>query len=203
MRSSWTRTAPWLLFGAYIGAIIAANVITAGTTPFELDLIWTMAVPYGTFFIGLTFILRDIIQIAFGRAAAYGAIATAVAASAVVSGALGDTLAVVAGSAVAFAISESADTEVFTRLRARVPLRIATSGIVGSALDSVLFAVIALSPLWSNIVAWEHLHKVIIGQFLVKAAMQLIASGAWRVFAPERFQRPQVVDDETIKAALA
>lgn len=167
----------WAAVLPYVAAIIAANIITASTTPLHVG---AFLIPWGTLLIGATFILRDVVQLAVGRAGAYLAIAVALAASAATSAALGDTLAVVVGSAAAFAVSESSDTEVFTRLRARIPTRVAVSGIVGGVLDSAIFATLALSPLWSGILPWSALPNVIAGQVIVKVAMQLAAGASWR-----------------------
>lgn len=167
----------------YIAAIGLANIVTAGTDPLAVG---PFLVPWGTFAIALTFVLRDVIQVRHGRAVAYIAIGTALVCSAATSALLGDTLAVVAGSALAFAVSESLDTEVFTRLRARIPARIAVSGLVGGAFDSVIFVVVGLSPLWSGIIPWSAVPNAVIGAYIVKAAVQFLAAGVWRgVRGPE------------------
>jgi uncharacterized PurR-regulated membrane protein YhhQ (DUF165 family) len=161
----------------YVAAIVAANVITAKTTPLDLG---PFLVPWGTWLIASTFFLRDAVQLARGRRVAYAAIVVALAASAASSWVLAATLAVTAGSAVAFALSETLDTEVFTRMPGRVPLRVAVSGVVGGAVDSAAFVVVALSPLWSGILPWSAVPNAILGAFVVKAGLQLVAAGAWR-----------------------
>lgn len=165
----------------YVAAIVAANIITAGTTPLDVG---PLLIPWGTWLIGATFVLRDLVQLRHGRHGAYAAIGVALAASALTSAALGDTLAIVVASALAFAVSESADTEVFTRMRGRLPKRVAASGTVGALLDSVIFAVVGLSPVWSGIVPWDALPQVIAGQLVVKVALQFIAAGAWHALDP-------------------
>jgi uncharacterized PurR-regulated membrane protein YhhQ (DUF165 family) len=165
-----------LTITAYIAAIVAANVITAATTPADIG---PFLVTWGTWIVGVTFILRDLMQLAIGRAWSYAVISIALVISAATSAVLGDTLAIVTGSAVAFAVSEALDTEIFTRLKTRIPARIAVSGATAGVLDSAIFAVIGLSPLWSGIVPWSALPNLIIGQVLAKALVQGIAAGIY------------------------
>lgn len=161
----------------YVAAIVAANLVTAKTMPLAAG---SFLIPWGTWLIASTFFLRDAIQMRRGRAFAYGAIAVALGASAATSWALDATLAVTAGSAAAFALSETLDTEVFTRVPGSVPLRVAVSGVVGGALDSSAFVVVALSPAWSGIIPWSAVPHAIVGTFVVKAVLQLAAAAAWR-----------------------
>jgi uncharacterized PurR-regulated membrane protein YhhQ (DUF165 family) len=72
------------------------------------------------------------------------------------------------------AISESLDTEIFTRLKAEVSKRIACSGTVGSLFDSLIFAVVGLIP--AGIITWEVLPMAIFGQIVVKLVMQFAAA---------------------------
>lgn len=160
----------------YVGAIVAANVITARTVPAEIG---PFLVTWGTWAVAVTFVLRDVIQVRWGRAVAYLAIVVALAASAVTSAALGDTLAVVVASALAFAVSESLDTEVFTRLRAGLPERVAVSGVIGGLFDTAIFVVVGLSPLWSGIIPWSAVPKAILGVFLAKALLQFVGAALW------------------------
>lgn len=160
----------------YIAAIVAANVITARTTPADIG---PFLVTWGTWIVGVTFVLRDLMQLAIGRAWCYAVIAVALVISAGASVLLGDTLAITAASAMAFAVSEALDTEIFTRLRARIPTRIALSGITASVLDSAIFATIGLSPLWSGFVPWSALPNLILGQVIVKGVLQLLAAGTY------------------------
>lgn len=167
----------------YIAVFAAANIVTAHTIPADIG---PFLVTWGTWIIGATFVLRDLVQLAYGRAVAYLCIAASILVAAVTSAVLGDTLWIVVGSAAAIALSESLDTEVFTRLRAKVSTRIAISGIFGSALDSVAFSLIALSPWTSGIVPWDQMLNVIVGQMLAKFAVQIIAAAVWRASpAPE------------------
>jgi queuosine precursor transporter len=157
----------------YILAVAAANIITATTEPLFIA---GFVITWGTFFAGATFILRDLVQREHGRRIAYAAIAAGL----VVSGAFAlvyeNALPIAVGSLVAFAVSESLDTEVFTRLDRPFPHRVAISGLVGGLVDTTLFVVIALSPLWSGILTWGQVPRAILGVYLVKAALQVLGA---------------------------
>lgn len=167
--------APFVLL--YLAAIVAANVLTATQPPIEFDALgqhWV--VTWGTFFIAATFVLRDAVQLAFGRSVAYATIAVALAVNVALSLHYGDLMWIVVGSAVAFAVSETLDTEVFTRMGGGVGRRVAVSGIVGGTVDSILFAVLALSPLTTGIVPWEFLWTTVVAQVVVKGAVSAAAA---------------------------
>lgn len=89
---------------------------------------------------------------------------------------LGDTLLIVVASAISFIVSESADTEIYTRLKLPIAWRVFYSGIVGGFLDSVIFVVIGLSPLGANILPWEAVPAAILGQIIVKTIIQMIGA---------------------------
>lgn len=144
----------------YILSILLANVVTASFKPLEVA---GFLIPCGSFLIGLTFIMRDYVQMEHGRKTAYIVISAALALSAIVSAFMGDGMRVVLASAAAFLISEATDTEVFTRLRAAIHNKIMFSGIVGGILDSVLFTLIAGFPA-----------AAIVGQMVVKLVMQIL-----------------------------
>lgn len=166
---------------AYIATIVLANIITAGTVPLGVG---PFLVPWGTFLIGGTLVLRDIVQLRYGRRASYGAIALALVASAASSAGLSEPLAITAGSAVAFAFSETAETEIFSRFRSVLAARVLWSGTVSSAIDSVLFIVVALSPLTTGIVPWAALPLAIAGQYLVKTLMVSVGAAASLAIRP-------------------
>ncbi|MBC9785738.1 VUT family protein [Heliobacterium chlorum] len=153
----------------YIMAIVAANVITAAFAPLIAG---PMVIPYGTFLIGVTFILRDLVQHHFGRMKTYGVIVIALVCSAISSYLLGDTLYIVFASSIAFILSESSDTEIYSRLSLPMAWRVWWSGLVGGLLDSVVFVVIGLSPLGAGMVPWEAVPMAILSQILVKTALQ-------------------------------
>ena len=157
----------------YLICIVTANVVTASLAPFHFGI---FIVPMGTFFIGATFILRDLVQNKYGRKKTYGLIALALLLSAIVSASLGDTLLIVAASALSFLLSETADTEIYSRLKLPMAWRVFYSGIVGGILDSAVFVIIGLSPLGANILPWEAVPAAIIGQIIVKTLLQLIGA---------------------------
>lgn len=156
----------------YLAAIIIANVITAAFAPLQAG---PFLIPYGTWFIGATLVFRDIIQRKYGRKIAYIAIITALVLSAVSSKLLGDTLVITLASAISFLFSESADTEIYTRLKVSFLKKVFASGIISGLLDSVIFIVVGLSPLFSGILTWNLVPNAIIGQFMVKCLMQAVA----------------------------
>lgn len=160
----------------YILSIVAANIVTASTRPFH---IFVFLVPAGTLLIGLTILLRNRVQVRYGRRATYIAIVVALVASAISSHLLGDPLTITTASALSFLLSEAADTETFTRLRATLAGRVLIGGTVGSVIDSCVFVVVGLSPLGAGFVPWAAVPYVILGQLIVKVIMQ--ALGAWGV----------------------
>ncbi|SOC38583.1 VUT family protein [Ureibacillus acetophenoni] len=157
----------------YLLSIVIANVVTAKFAPLNLGI---FIVPMGTLLIGATFILRDLVQNKYGRKKTYLFIFSALILSALVSFMLGDTLLVVAASAISFVVSETADTEIYSRLKLPMAWRVFYSGIVGGLLDSVIFVVIGLSPLGANILPWEAIPAAITGQVIVKTIIQLLGA---------------------------
>ncbi|UWG97696.1 VUT family protein [Dehalobacter sp. DCM] len=155
----------------YLAAIVVANVITAAFVPLQAG---PFLIPYGSWLIGATLVLRDIIQRKYGRKKAYIAIVSALLLSALSSVFLGDTLVITAASAISFLLSESADTEIYTRLKVPFLGKVLTSGVISGTLDSVLFVVIGLSPLFSGILSWDMIPNAILGQLIVKCLMQVI-----------------------------
>jgi len=161
----------------YIAAVAAANIVTAATTPWDVG---PFLITWGTWFAAVTFVLRDVIQLRHGRRIAYVAIGAGLAVAAVSSALLGDTEAVVVASGLAFGLSESLDTEVFTRLRAGLPLRVGVSGVIGGALDTSVFVIVGLSPLWSGIIPWSAVPNAILGVWLAKCLIQALAAVSWK-----------------------
>lgn len=154
----------------YVSSIIAANVLTAHTAPLVIG---AFLVTAGTWFIAATFPLRDAVQLHTNRLISYLTIIAALGASALTSNQLGDTLAITGASALAFAVSETLDTEAFTRLRGSLARRVAFSGLVSVPADSILFAVIGLSPIGAGFVAWADLWRVIVAQIIAKSVVQI------------------------------
>lgn len=158
----------------YLLLIAAANLLTAKFDPLILAG-GTLIVPLGSLFAGAVFILRDMVQLKHGRWKTYTAILLSAALSAVLSLCLGDTGHVAAASVVAFFVSETADTEIFTRVRRSLATRILLSGIVGGCLDSVLFVILGLSPVGAGMISWESVPSAVLGQMLVKLVVQFTA----------------------------
>ncbi|WP_236692948.1 VUT family protein [Aneurinibacillus tyrosinisolvens] len=153
----------------YLVAIVTANVITAAFQPLQ---VMGLIIPPGTLIIGLTFILRDFVQRSYGRNKTYSVIVLALILSAITSALLGDTMAIVAASALSFALSETADTEIYTRLQGSFSQRVLYSGIVGGILDSTVFVIIGLSPIGAGFLPWAAVPMAIAGQILAKVVMQ-------------------------------
>ncbi|MBK5500333.1 VUT family protein [Peribacillus sp. TH14] len=157
----------------YLVSIVTANVVTAAFAPLQLGV---CIIPMGTLLIGGTFIFRDLVQNKFGRVKTYVCIVTALILSACVSFLLGDTLLIVFASALSFVVAETADTEIYTRLKLPMSWRVFYSGIVGGFFDSVIFVVIGLSPLGANVLPWEAVPAAIFGQIIVKTVIQSIGA---------------------------
>ncbi|MBO9128572.1 VUT family protein [Bacillus sp. 165] len=157
----------------YFISIVLANFVTAAFAPLHLGV---FIVPMGTLLIGATFILRDLVQNKYGRTKTYIVIGTALMLSAVSPYLHGDTLLIVLASAISFAISETTDTEIYSRLKLPMSWRIFYSGLVGGLLDSTIFVIIGLSPLGANFLSWEAVPAAIIGQVLMKTLIQGIGA---------------------------
>lgn len=157
----------------YILAIVTANIVTALLAPMNLGI---FIVPYGTLFIGLTFILRDLVQHQLGRRKTYVVIVIALAISMLISLFLGDMIYIVIASGISFLLSETTDTEIYSRLKVSFVNRVLYSGIVGGVIDSSVFVIIGLSPIGIGAVPWEVVPMAILGQIIVKSAMQFIGA---------------------------
>lgn len=157
----------------YLVSIVTANVVTARFAPFEFG---SFIVPMGSFLIGATFIFRDLVQNKYGRKKTYGFIFAALVLSAIASYSLGDTLIIVAASALSFLIAETTDTEIYTRLKLPMAWRVFYSGIVGGFLDSVVFVIVGLSPIGAGFIPWAAVPAAIIGQIIVKTVMQMFGA---------------------------
>lgn len=160
----------------YLLSIVSANVVTASYAPLALGF---LIIPAGSFLIGATFILRDLVQQAIGRRNTYITIIAALALSVISSYLLGDTLWIVFASAVTFIVSETTDTEMYTRLKLPIARRVLYSGTAGGIIDSVLFVVIGLSPIGAGFLSWEQVGYAIAGQMLTKVLMQAIGAAVF------------------------
>ncbi len=156
----------------YFFVLVIANIVTARFAPMDFGL---FIVPYGTIFIATSFFIRDFIQERFGKKATYQVIFSALIVSATTSYILDDGLWIVLASAITFAISESADTEVFSRIKASFANRMLISGLIGTLSDSTIFVIIGLSPIGVGFLSWSIVPMAIFGQVIVKYAVQFIA----------------------------
>jgi queuosine precursor transporter len=156
----------------YLVSIILANVITAKFQP----LVWGhLLIPYGSFLIGCTFIFRDFTQNQIGRLNTYKVIGVALVLSGITSLLLGDGIYIAIASSIAFLVSETVDTEIYSRVKARMEYRVLLSGVVAGALDSLIFVIVGLSPLGLGVLTWNQVVFAVIGQFIIKMIMQVLA----------------------------
>lgn len=152
------------LFG-YIGSIVMANWLIE---TFGIVSLFGLAMPAGVFAAGFAFTFRDLVQDRLGRWWAL----VAIGAGALVSLAISDPF-VAAASATAFAISEVCDMVVYSPLKRRGWLRaVAASNVVGSAVDSVAFLLLAFGSL-------DFLVGQLVGKWGVTAATVAVL-WAWR-----------------------
>jgi hypothetical protein len=130
----------------FIAAILAANYVTTeyGMVPVGFGLVATA----GTYFAGLTFVVRDAVQDGFGRTGAMILIVLGAVASYLIS----DPFIALA-SGVAFLASEVGDLTIYTPLRRRGYIRAAAaSNTVGAFVDTFLFLWVAGFPIAG---AWQ------------------------------------------------
>jgi uncharacterized PurR-regulated membrane protein YhhQ (DUF165 family) len=150
-----TKTLPTLSAAAFVGCILAANYVTTeyGMVPVGLGLVATA----GTYFAGLSFVLRDTVQDGFGKAWTMALVVFGALLSYLVS----DPFIALA-SGVAFLASELADLLIYTPLRRRGYIRAAiASNVVGAVVDTFLFLWIAGFPIAG---AWQ---GQVVGKLLV------------------------------------
>jgi uncharacterized PurR-regulated membrane protein YhhQ (DUF165 family) len=128
-------TANWLIGN------VGVSCVPAG--PCVIPVAPGLTAPSGVLTIGMSFVLRDLVQRRLGLAWAVGAIAAGAILSALVA-----PPALVAASAISFLLSEVADLLVYTPLRhRRFLLAVALSSLVGIVADSVLFLMLAFGDL--------------------------------------------------------
>ena len=162
----------------YVAAILAGNWLSSTFAPVNIG---PFLISLGTFTIGATFILRDLVQCKYGRFGAYVLIFISMVLSVIMSLMLKNCLPVVFASAVAFAVSETTDTEIYTRLKLPVHWRVWWSGFVGGILDSAVFIVLGLSPWGMGFMPWSVVPMAIIGQSLIKLMMQAVGAAIIKV----------------------
>src|SRR5690606_38762294 len=128
----------------------------------------------GTLFFGITFTQRDRVH-RFGRPTVYRIVLLAAVANVGLAAALGTPLRYVAVSFLSIVLAESADTEVFHRLRSRRWVtRVAGSNAVSAPIDTVVFTLLAF---WGEDFATPRwLTQVIVTDVLVKYVSGLLAA---------------------------
>lgn len=144
----------------FVGSILLANYATShfGMVPVGFGYVATA----GTYFAGLSFVLRDAVQDTAGKRAVVALIALGALASYLIAPALA------VASGVAFLLAESADFAVYTPLRRKGYIRAAVaSNVVGAVVDTLVFLTIAGFPVWSSLP----------GQLLGKLALTALAVG--------------------------
>ena len=125
---------------AYLGSILAATwaIETVGVVPVGFGLM----APAGVYFIGLTLVLRDLLQRQIGKPATFALILVGAALSAFISP------AIALASGAAFLVSESVDFAVFTATeRFGLVRAVLASNAVALVVDSWLFLTLAFGSL--------------------------------------------------------
>lgn len=159
------RILPLTAVAAYAGAIVGANYLTTrhGMVPVGFGLTATA----GTYSAGIALMLRNLVQDAYGRRA----VLAAIAAGALLSALTAPSLAL--ASAVAFGVSETADTTVYTPLRRHGWTRaVLLASLLGAVVDSLVFLTLAGFPLTSRSLAGQLIAK----QAAVWAALSMVAT---------------------------
>jgi uncharacterized PurR-regulated membrane protein YhhQ (DUF165 family) len=121
---------------AYIGSVVMANWACAHWAALLLG---PVTVPAGTLWTGVTFTLRDLLHESLDTRDVITAIAAGTGLSWVLA-----TPQITVANVVAFAVSETIDSALYTLLRGESPLRaVLGSNIAGPLVDSVLFVPLA------------------------------------------------------------
>lgn len=144
---------------AFLACILAANYVTTeySMVPVGFGLVATA----GTYFAGLTFVLRDAVQDAAGRMATIALIVVGAAMSYL----LADPF-IATASGVAFLCAEIADLAIYTPLRERGYIRASVaSNVVGAFVDTFLFLWVAGFPIAD---AWQ---GQVVGKVMVTLAV--------------------------------
>ena len=134
-----------LIAVAYLGTVVLANYmighVGAPTPhgPHTLPVGFGLRAPSGVYIVGLSLVLRDVVQWTLGKAVSLLALAIGVALSYLVADPF-----VAFASAVAFGLSELLDFAIFTPLQRRTAAgAVLVAGIAGALLDSYVFLVLA------------------------------------------------------------
>ncbi len=153
---------------------VACTLLANFTLDSFLPLGGFFLVNVGTLFFGITFTQRDRVH-RFGRPTVYRMVLLAAVANVGLAAALGTPLRYVAVSFLSIVLAESADTEVFHRLRSRRWVtRVAGSNAVSAPIDTVVFTLLAF---WGEDFATPRwLTQVIVTDVLVKYVSGLLAA---------------------------
>jgi uncharacterized PurR-regulated membrane protein YhhQ (DUF165 family) len=152
----------------YIGAVLLANQ----TTTNFLHLPWYGLVSVGTLVFGITFTQRDRVHRA-GRPWVYAMLLTTAALASIQSYFLDVSWRIILASCLAILLAESADTEVFHRLRERRwVVRVVGSNSVSIPLDSLIFTIVAFAGIFS----WGMIWSIIWGDIVAKTAIGTVAA---------------------------
>lgn len=159
----------------YLISIIFANIVTASIQPIAAG---PFIIPAGTLLIGAAFVLRDLTQEELGKTRTYALIVAALALSAITALIMGDGISIVAASGIAFILSETIDTEVYSRWPGSISSRVLASGVAGGLVDSSVFVIIGLSPMGAGFLSWDLVPYAIIGQYVTKVALSATGAAA-------------------------
>ena len=160
---------------AYVGSIVLANIATSyfGLVPIGFGLV----VSAGSFAAGAALVLRDGVQVYGDLRYVFGAIIAGAALSFLMA-----SPGIAFASCIAFLVSELVDWGVFTPIRRTSLARaVVVSSIVSAPVDTVLFLYLAGFG-----VTWQ----AVLGQFLVKTVMALIAALIITLLARRRAVSP-------------
>lgn len=170
----------WTPFAAYVACIVLANwaISNFGIVPVGFGLL----APAGVYFAGATFTFRNLTQQTLGRRWGFAAIAIGALLSYLITDKTipGAYLPLAVASGLSFALSETADALVWTKLRgwewwARA---MGLGDIAGQVIDSAVFLMLALGSL-------DFLLGQVIGkQWTIWPALGLM--WAWRVVSERR-----------------
>ena len=159
----------------FVACILLANFVTShyGLIPVGFGLMATA----GTYFAGLTFVLRDSVQDASGTRG----VLLLIVAGAFLSYFISDPFIALA-SGVAFFVSELGDLAIYTPLRRRGYVRAAVaSNVVGAIVDTYLFLWVAGFPIAVQVVAGQLLAKVTVTIVLVLLVLAVRKSSTSRI----------------------
>lgn len=161
----------WLLASVFVSLAVVSNWLASRftiTVPFT-----SLVAPAGVLTIGACFVLRDWLAQVAGFRFGLAVIPVAGAASYLIGFTAGwsSLQKIAVASVIAFVVSETVEAAVFAPIRKRsLAAGVLASGIVGNALDSWLFLMLAfgsLSFFWGNFVG--KLEMILLGAALTAA----------------------------------